>query len=992
MGILYHGAFSRTRNPCKIYMLSDSCKILNCARNFGIVKHPGVGSSPAAIPKPPTPSAEQSLSAHNAETSSESSRKRRPSSARNDSTTAQELLKTKGFLPVLWHGNCEAEKVSMGTYGVPEGHGGMYGLVFDNTFSKTTSKTATFVLLTYPSNAPPNTSHHNLQGAPSSMSSAVSIGSRKESPKFGATAAESVDSLPSSLGLGAGTTRNRSTSVLTKETTHSKYHVGILHKRRRKRGQGYARRYFSLDYASCTLSYYYNARSSALRGAIPLSLAAISADERRREISIDSGAEIWHLRALNAKDFEEWTSALELASSTARGLATPMNSATARPRITTTGPSISAAQADPEEDRDWARVEALVSQTVGIRDAVRRLATDTHPEKRRPPSSFGLSGLTPPAVPEEGKDYFGPAEKKSFWSRRKVSASTPGRERNISPNVSGSSSSGITTTITTNGGMLSPLHRRTSSRQERSIHDHCESLLKDLDSVLTEFSILLANSKRRRLPAPKSTTLSRNSIDSEFDEFYDAEDRPTDGSPLVMIQRMSEEDTPESEDDEFVSDGSSISSTEDDTVLPAQEGEASFFPPKPKALTPLPISKTIKRRNTVPPTNVLPPSLISFLRKNVGKDLSTISMPVSANEPLSLLQRLSEGLEYASLLDTAATLTNPAHRLAHVAAFAVSYFSCTRAKERSIRKPFNPMLGETYELVRGEAENPGGFRFLAEKVSHRPVKMACQADSPNWTFMHSPMPTQKFWGKSVELITEGRVRVVLRLGEGNGEDERYSWSVATMFLRNIVMGEKYAEPVGSMTVLNETSGAKAVVEFKSKGMFGGRAEDVAVETYDASGRSTGISLVGMWTSAMKMMEGGKGSGQDIWKVGKLVDGAETRYGFTEFATGLNEITDVEDGKLPVTDSRFRKDQRAAEGGKLDLAEECKLTLEEAQRQRRKDLEARGEEWSPRWFSRVDTGEGGEEVWRLKTGNEGYWGERAKGSWTDVEDVLCMKSG
>lgn len=213
-----------------------------------------------------------------------------------------------------------------------------------------------------------------------------------------------------------------------------------------------------------------------------------------------------------------------------------------------------------------------------------------------------------------------------------------------------------------------------------------------------------------------------------------------------------------------------------------------------------------------------------------------------------------------------------------------------------------------------------------------------------------------------------------------------------MFLRNIVMGEKYAEPVGSMTVLNETSGAKAVVEFKSKGMFGGRAEDVAVETYDASGRSTGISLVGMWTSAMKMMEGGKGSGQDIWKVGKLVDGAETRYGFTEFATGLNEITDVEDGKLPVTDSRFRKDQRAAEGGKLDLAEECKLTLEEAQRQRRKDLEARGEEWSPRWFSRVDTGEGGEEVWRLKTGNEGYWGERAKGSWTDVEDVLCMKSG
>ena len=32
------------------------------------------------------------------------------------------------------------------------------------------------------------------------------------------------------------------------------YHTGILQKRRRKRGQGYARRFFSLDFASCTMS------------------------------------------------------------------------------------------------------------------------------------------------------------------------------------------------------------------------------------------------------------------------------------------------------------------------------------------------------------------------------------------------------------------------------------------------------------------------------------------------------------------------------------------------------------------------------------------------------------------------------------------------------------------------------------------------------------------------------------------------------------------
>ena len=85
----------------------------------------------------------------------------------------------------------------------------------------------------------------------------------------------------------------------------------------------------------------------------------------------------------------------------------------------------------------------------------------------------------------------------------------------------------------------------------------------------------------------------------------------------------------------------------------------------------------------------------------VGKDLSTIAMPVSANEPTSLLQRLSEQLEYSELLDQAVNAPSEnGERLLYVAAFATSSFSNSRVKERSIRKPFNPMLGETYELVR----------------------------------------------------------------------------------------------------------------------------------------------------------------------------------------------------------------------------------------------------------------------------------------------------
>ncbi|KKY39595.1 putative oxysterol binding protein [Diaporthe ampelina] len=116
--------------------------------NFGIVKHPGSGSTNLTV--------NQSEEATDAlDGTSESGKK--GVFAKKDSSNAQEQLIKKGFKVVHWHGKCEADKVSMGTWDVGHDHGGMYGLIFDNTFSKQTSKTATFVLLTYPTGAPPQT-------------------------------------------------------------------------------------------------------------------------------------------------------------------------------------------------------------------------------------------------------------------------------------------------------------------------------------------------------------------------------------------------------------------------------------------------------------------------------------------------------------------------------------------------------------------------------------------------------------------------------------------------------------------------------------------------------------------------------------------------------------------------------------------------------------------------------------------------------------------
>jgi len=82
-------------------------------------------------------------------------------------------------------------------------------------------------------------------------------------------------------------------------------------------------------------------------------------------------------------------------------------------------------------------------------------------------------------------------------------------------------------------------------------------------------------------------------------------------------------------------------------------------------------------RRTQLPAKTVPNSggFISIIRKNIGKDLSRISMPVTMNEPINLLQKLCEELEYSELIKNACDETlspSPFERLMYVGAFALS--------------------------------------------------------------------------------------------------------------------------------------------------------------------------------------------------------------------------------------------------------------------------------------------------------------------------------
>ena len=965
--------------------------------NFGIFKHPGQSVQPG-------------LSSEGTDVNEPSGNS---NSRNNASQSVVDKLKGMGLIPINWIGKCEADRISQGTYDVPLKEGGNYALVFDNTFSKTTSKTMTLVLLTYPTAMPPQSEHHahnpatsttTVTVAPSGTSTSLESTGNTDSRVF--SHSDTDRSLGSSTVISKGTNGIQQSAKIDASDSNNVgtgpvpaaaagVFTGILQKRRRKRHQGWARRYFSLDFKSSTLSYYHDRNSSVLRGAIPLSLAAVAANENSLEISLDSGVEIWHLRASNPQDFSRWKRALEKASKTGEDNYLPSEG----PRHT---PSIRVPPS-PTEERDWGQVKRLASQVAASRDIARQLAKDTDPKylpsahtfvspSDRPSRGRSVSPSTANKI-NGSEDYFTAGERRPAFWRRKTSnnsQTSPSHVPVTSPQLTVPSSD----RPSRNRTRSSVSSHANGADGEEDIHDVLMVLLRDLDQIAQEFSELLSGRNDRIRPKAAVSAHSRKSMESDVSqEFFDA-DEGGDGSHLLTIRGDSEDEEGsegEAKQSETVIDDAPSDSDSEEEELDGAGGagpdgaaSSSLFPAKPRSLTPLPLNTAVKRRENVKAPQLMPPSLIGFLRKNVGKDLSQISMPVSANEPLTLLQRAAEIMEYSSLLDKAATATDGKERLIYVTAYAISTLSSNRVRERAIRKPFNPMLGETYELVREDL----GFRFVAEKVSHRPVQLAYQADGKDWSITQSPMPTQKFWGKSAEIITEGKMRLSL-----HATGEHFSWSAPASFLRNIIAGEKYVEPSGELHVSNETTGQRSVSTFKQGGMFSGRSEEITTQTHDSHGNDLGLGLVGTWTNSLQLVKNGSPvKDVTIWTAGPLVPNAPKHYGMTSFAASLNEFTSIEDKKtIPPTDSRLRSDQRALEDGDVDSAEQEKVRLEEGQRERRREYESAGKHWIPRWFEKVDdnatAGDGTEVVWHLKMGKDGYWDERSRGTWSGVTPVL-----
>ncbi|KAK5449405.1 hypothetical protein LTS15_008949 [Exophiala xenobiotica] len=381
-------------------------------------------------------------------------------------------------------------------------------------------------------------------------------------------------------------------------------------------------------------------------------------------------------------------------------------------------------------------------------------------------------------------------------------------------------------------------------------------------------------------------------------------------------------------------------------------------------------------------------SLWGILKSMIGKDMTKMTLPVSFNEPTSLLQRVAEDMEYADLLDIAADRPDSTERLVYVAAFAASEYASTIGR---VAKPFNPLLGETYEYVRPDK----GYRFFIEQVSHHPPIGAAHAESARWDYWGESAVRSKFYGKSFDINPLGTWFLRLRPSTG-GPPELFTWKKVTSSVIGIITGNPTVDNYGAMEIKNWTTGEVCVLDFKARGWKASSAYQVFGKVVGVDG-VTKWSIGGRWNDKIyaRATEGyedesvGEGKQHKSGSQAFLVWEAHPRppgipFNLTPFVVTLNAVPDTLRPHLPPTDTRLRPDQRAMEDGQYDFAATEKNRVEEKQRAARRRREAAGEDWSPKWFEKKTDPVTGENYWEH---NGQYWQKRAEKDWSICDDIF-----
>jgi len=288
-----------------------------------------------------------------------------------------------------------------------------------------------------------------------------------------------------------------------------------------------------------------------------------------------------------------------------------------------------------------------------------------------------------------------------------------------------------------------------------------------------------------------------------------------------------------------------------------------------------------------------------------GRELTNLTLPVTLFEPSSFLEKMSQSWLMAPTYLTKAALTkDPVERMKLVVTFLVAGIHFAPAE----RKPFNPILGETFE-----ASFDDGSTVFCEQISHHPPKSAFQVVGPNNCYLFSGYgkTSASARGNTIKGYQEGPNCVEFADGT------KITFTLPVLNISGVLWGERTLHYEGGITFTDEKHRLHAEVVFNPdaqgflKSLFKKQKTGVDVVRGQITriGEKTPLAtLDGSWLSHLEW------DGERVW----------------ELERDLPHLQHRPENALP-SDCRFREDLQALAKGDLAEGAECKQMLEERQR-------------------------------------------------------------
>lgn len=189
-----------------------------------------------------------------------------------------------------------------------------------------------------------------------------------------------------------------------------------------------------------------------------------------------------------------------------------------------------------------------------------------------------------------------------------------------------------------------------------------------------------------------------------------------------------------------------------------------------------------------------------------GRSLISISLPVRIFEPRSFLQRIPDAWAFAPVfLSRAALAADPVERFK----LCITFFVAGLHRATTQRKPFNPILGETFQATFSD-----GSEIFLEQTSHHPPVSAFQVFGPDglWNlsgqheFKASIRPTSITGGQY------GPNHIDFPASAAAGAS-RVTYEMPACELSGVLMGDRVMLWTGSTTFSDKTHGLECKIVF-----------------------------------------------------------------------------------------------------------------------------------------------------------------------------------